>query len=291
MAENDFDKASRYLAKLDPPAFLSWALGGSGFREWIDTRGLPFPGDPERTGDTVAWWAEPDTGRPWAVAVEFQTEPDPDMFGRLLEYLGGLWRTARPDRERGSRFHVGAVVLNLSGTGTASREMRLPGTGLVTHLGVVERNLASESAADLLGAIERGEHGRALLGWIPLMRGADDRGIIDRWKLAAEAEPNDRTRSELGGLAKVFAQVADRWKLWNDALREWNVKRSIAADEWRAEGRQTMLLDLLRGYFGEPPEDLVSKIEQTTDAATLRQWLLLAGRAADLAAFRAQAGI
>ena len=103
----------------------------------------------------------------------------------------------------------------------------------------------------------------------------------------------------MGGLAKVFAQVPDRWDLWSNTLKEWNVKKSIAVEEWRAEGREEgrnegrheLLFDVLRECFGELPEDLVEKVRQTTDAATLRRWVPLAGRAADLAAFRAQADI
>ena len=49
MPVNVFDKASRFAAKLDPHGFFEWAFGlHAGFHEWLDTRGLPFPGDPER---------------------------------------------------------------------------------------------------------------------------------------------------------------------------------------------------------------------------------------------------
>src|SRR4051812_6063912 len=109
MAENPFDKASRFAAKIDPPTFLAWVLDFAPeefvFRGWLDTRGLPFPGDPDRVSDTVARLEDPAAGgMPWAVAIEFQIEPDPQMFGRILEYLGQLWRTTKPDAEKGSRF-------------------------------------------------------------------------------------------------------------------------------------------------------------------------------------------
>ena len=57
---------------------------------------LPFPGSPDRTCDTVADLAEAaDTGPRWAVVTEFQTEPEPEMLDRLLEYLGRLRRGLR----------------------------------------------------------------------------------------------------------------------------------------------------------------------------------------------------
>ena len=59
MAANPFDQASRYLAKLDPPAFLAWllrlALSAFVFRRWLDTRLIRFPGEPDRACDTVAF--------------------------------------------------------------------------------------------------------------------------------------------------------------------------------------------------------------------------------------------
>ena len=47
MATNDFDRASRFAAKLDAPAFFRWAFGSDAFlfREWLDTRAIPFPGE------------------------------------------------------------------------------------------------------------------------------------------------------------------------------------------------------------------------------------------------------
>src|SRR4051812_7170501 len=101
MSANPFDQASRYLAKLDPSSFLGWLLGlppdAFRFRRWLDARQVRFPGEPDRTCDTVA--VVEDLRRnnlPWAIPVEFQIAPDSEMFGRLLGYLGGLWLEVRP---------------------------------------------------------------------------------------------------------------------------------------------------------------------------------------------------
>lgn len=102
LPENHYDQASRFAARLDAEAFLAWLLnlseGGFEFRGWLDTRGVPFPGDPDRVSDTVAHVANTAKGGvPWIVAIEFQTKPDPEMFGRLLGYLSGLWLEKKPD--------------------------------------------------------------------------------------------------------------------------------------------------------------------------------------------------
>ncbi len=53
-----YDQSARYTAKLDPAGFLCWLVPGVvrvwAYRDWLDTRTLPFPGEPDRTCDTVA---------------------------------------------------------------------------------------------------------------------------------------------------------------------------------------------------------------------------------------------
>ncbi len=168
MAVNDFDQAARYAVRMDPDAFLGWVLTlpteAFGFAGWLDTRGVAFPGGDDRTGDTVAHVTRTDAGgEPWMFAVEFQLEPDAEMFGRMLEYLGNLWRRVRPDSERGSRFAPVGVVVNLTGTGNATRQHVWPAAGVNTTLLVNERNLATESANELLVTIESGTVSRAVL--------------------------------------------------------------------------------------------------------------------------------
>ncbi len=184
MPPNRFDQASRYAAKLDAVGFLCWLLGEDAaelrFRTWLDTRTLPFPGDPERTCDTVAWLADADPALEWALPVEFCLEADSELFGRLLVYLGQLWLEKRPTDGRGERFAVGAAIVNLTGRGRTSRAMSLRRTGVRTHLEVRERNLCDEDAAALLDAIANGSAARCLLPWIPLMHGGEETVIIER---------------------------------------------------------------------------------------------------------------
>src|SRR5262249_7949628 len=79
--------------------------GSVEFVGWLDTRGVAWPGQPERIRDTVAWLRDlGDGARPWAVVVEWQLEPDGSMFGRLLVYLGGVWLQCRPSDLPGDRF-------------------------------------------------------------------------------------------------------------------------------------------------------------------------------------------
>ena len=282
MRRNDYDQASRFAAKLGPAGFLEWALrlGPPSFRfeEWLDTRAVPFPGDTDRTGDTVARLANLAAGgQPWAIAIEFQVEPDSLMFGRLLGYLAAIWQARKPDRESGSRFHVGAVLVNLTGRGDASRDMEWEEAGLGLRLKVQERNLATESADELLTAIEAGSRPRTLLPWMSLMTGGDESAIIERWKRAAEVEPNLRRRADYAAPAVALAEAAGRKSIWVKALEGWNVYRATIVDEWLEQRREedragirAMLLRLGKKRFGRSPsKKQAAELQAITDPARL----------------------
>src|SRR5262245_34058520 len=117
-----YDRISRALLRRYPE-LLAWLLGlpATAFRfvRWLDAH-LGPPGAAERPADALAHLTNPaDGGRPWAVLVEFQTDPDSEMFGRVLEYLGGAWRREKPEALPGDRFAVAAIVVNLTGKGNS----------------------------------------------------------------------------------------------------------------------------------------------------------------------------
>jgi hypothetical protein len=130
-----FDQAARRAARLDPVGFFCWLLTEFAkylrFVRWLDPRTTPPPGQFEPTGDTVAELAAlGEVAPPYLFPVEFQTEPDPGMFGRLQKQLGQAWEDQRPDHLPDSRYQLCAAVVNLTGTrqsAPASRDFRLPG--------------------------------------------------------------------------------------------------------------------------------------------------------------------
>jgi len=189
---NDFDQAARYAAKLDPPGFFRWLFDGPlVFRDWLDTRTIPFPGEPDRTCDTVAGFENPkDIDQPFAVVVEFQSQPASDAVERLLEYVVRLRRELRHGSQRKNKYLVAGALLNL--TGPAQKpllEMLLstvPEIGL--RFNVLVRTLREEEAASMLAAIESGETARCIPPWIPLMHGGKEAGIIAIVKAMTDLE-------------------------------------------------------------------------------------------------------
>ena len=284
MPSNVYDQAGRYLAKLDAVGFLAYALelprSAFRFRLWLDTRLLPFPGQPDRTCDTVAHLEDLLRGGiPWALILEFQIDPDEKLFGRLLGYGGLVWLEKRPSPERGDRFALGAAVVNFRGRGDTSRQMNWVEAGLAWGVKVKDVNVADQHAAALLAAIETGELARVVLPLVPLMQGGDRDDMIQQWVRLASAEPDAARRGDWGGLALVFAEAAGCRQPWQAALKEWNVIQSQQVLEWQAqarsegriEGRIETLIDLLEARFGSVPEPLVQNLRALTDPVVLKR--------------------
>ena len=299
MASNPYDQECRYLAKLEPAPFLAWLLDlaptAFHFRRWLDTRRVRFPGEPERTCDTVACIENVAAGQqPWAVPIEFQIEPDPEMFGRLLGYLGELWLEERPSDTRGDRFCLGAVVVNLTGRGVSTRVMSWPEAGVLTHLGVRERNLAHEDARTTLDAIRAGSAPMVVLPLIPLMQRGGETGIITDWIALASTETDARRRSDFGGLALIFAEAAGCHAAWKKALEGWNVIQSKQVLEWQAQARTEThaadLLEALQERLGPLPTEVVEQVRSERDDTVLRRWFKLALHATTLNQFLKDSG-
>ena len=169
------------------------------------------------------------------MVIEFQIEPDALMFGRFLGYFGPLWIELKPSDERGDRFNLGAIIVNLTGNGKASQSMDWPEAGLHTGLMIVERNLSERRADVTLASIGAGTAPSVVLPLIPLMQGGGESANIANWLELAGAEPDAHRRGDYGGLALVFADAAGCWDVWKEALKEWNVIQSKQVNEWQAQ--------------------------------------------------------
>ncbi len=309
---NVYDQASRFAIKLAPIGLLHWRLpcldADLVFSRWLETQHVPFPGEPDRRCDTVAEMVSA-SGRqpPWALVIEAQSEPEAAMAERELEYVLGLRRHLRHGPHGRDKYLVAALLLNLTGPRQDGRlDMTPPGqTQLELHWGLDVCTMSEEIAAALLQRIAAGELPRDLLVWMPLMADGDAPSVILEWKRQGELEPNPRRRAEYAGLALIFAELADRRAIWAEALKEWNMRESVIANEWKNEGRvegrvegrregriesrREDLLNVLQARFpGELPEDVVRVVATQENADSLSRWLVAAATAANIEQFRSQ---
>ena len=296
---NDYDKAGRRAEKEDPPNFFDWLLPGFlnpiRFTDWHDARQLPFPGEKDRYCDTVGAFADP-SGNRWAVVVELLSEAQGLMLPRMFDYAARLYLELQqsPDT-RGTS--VAAAVLDLTGPPQPDAiDMRLPGTaGGMVGIKIIRRTMRDESAAATLDGIEAGTIGKCLLSWIPLMSGADDSGIIDRWVRMAEAEPDTLRKAQWGALALTFAELAGRTDAWQRGLKEFNVTKSMFLEGFRQEGRikglREGVVDALENRFGKPvPAKMISTLDRVEDVTRLKALGKTALTADSLEVFQAALG-
>lgn len=114
------------------------------------------------------------------------------------------------------------------------------------------------------------------------MNGADDPTVVAWWvRLAQERTPSPKQRGELVRVALPFAELAERYLVWERGLEGQTMGESAVVSEWTREARQEMELKttqnavvrVLRRKFSDVVSaEVVSLIETQTDLETLRNW-------------------
>ncbi len=300
MDDNDYDESSRYLCRRAKAPMMHWLLELDAthlhFDSWLDSV-LTWQGSKERICDAVARMSNLDGGGiPCAGIVEFQTAPDPDMFGRMLIAGGLVWLTVKPAKLPGDRFELCAIVVNLTGEGDCSRHMTLGTAEWV--LKPCERNLSMLDADKVLDEIVAGMAPREILAWIPLMKKGGEDDTIRRWLEIAKAEPDLGRRGDYA-LARVFAGLVGLRDVWTKALEGLTMNESPVVREWRAEARRAgrlegqveLLLGVLRRRLPPVPEDLVARLGACSASDPLERWLDAAYAAKTIEEFRREAGL
>lgn len=224
-----------------------------------------------------------------------QSEPEPAMAERELEYVLGVRRQLRHGPHGRDKYLVGALLISLTGAKQDGRlDMAPPGrTQLELHWGMEVCTMSEESAATLLRRIAAGELPGDLIVWTPLMADGDDPAVILEWKRLGLLQSDARRRAEYAGLALVFAELANRRDIWAEALKEWNMRESVIANEWknegRVQGRREDLLKVLQARFPGPlPGEVVQVVNTQDNADSLTNWLIAAATATTIEQFRSQ---
>jgi hypothetical protein len=298
----ELDQTARYALKMVPPEVIAWVLpdldADLRFTRWLDTETIAFPGEPRRRCDTVAELvSRSGQSPPWALVFEVEARPRATILERVLEYELRLFRKLRHGPRKRDRYLVAGVVFFLSGRKKDLKwQMRLPNTDIGSNCTVRPVNLADHAAAGLLERIARGELGRSILPWAPLMQGAASAAVAQEWVRLATQEADAQRRSDYAGLAEVFADWAGHRPIWTQPLEGIvNMWQSQVIREWKDAGRQEARLEerrsalvkvLQKRFPPEIPADLTQMIQQSTDPEQLSRWFDAALDAPSLDAVR-----
>jgi len=127
-----------------------------------------------------------------------------------------------------------------------------------------------------------------------LMKKGNDPGIMRRWREVADTVTDRRLKAELR-LVAVYAQLTGHERQWQKNLEGFDVQESVIVKEWQDEAKVQILVEnlstILREKFGAVPDEVVAKIEGTTDLTVLRHWNLVAAKVDSLDKFRQGANL
>ncbi len=297
-----FDQTARQASKIDGGPFFAWVLRRFdplpplAFERWDDTRRLTVPGDPDRTNDLVAVLRRTDDPTKIVyLVVEVESEPERHIFQRVGIYE--LLLSMEVATGDGDDPGVGGLVVNLTGQQRpGSLELVIPGTTAGTRVEPVVINLRNEDASATLADIVVGKVGLCLLPWVPMMAGAGDPALIERWKETAAQEPDAHKRVAYRDLALVFAELSRELVNWQRGLEGWEMQESQVIRGWinrgklegSVETRRADVLTVVRMRLQDPvPEAIRLAVEGTNDLAMLERWFEAAVQAQTLADLRA----
>lgn len=282
-----FDQAARYAAQEDSEPVVRRLVRGLReslrFREWVESRTTPLPGERDRTADRVAaLHDESNPDQPWLLLLEFQTEHDPDKLDVTLIEVARLRTEVRHGPDRKGKYKVLAALVYLRGCCPESElDMTVGGQRGTLHRPVVW-NVEEDDAAQALDDLAAGRATWGVLFWIALMRQGDDAGIIKRWKELAGALPDARRRSDLGRIALVFAELAGCYLAWEQGLEDFSMTESQVVNRWiekaqleteMKRARADLLRFVQKRFPGRAPPELADTINSQPSLSLLEEWI------------------
>jgi hypothetical protein len=266
------------------------------YQRWLPTQLIAFPGKPDRRCDTVAELvSQAQTPAPWAYVLEVEAQARARFPERLFEYQARAARRLRHGPRNRDRYLIACGVIVLTGRLRPVRlKMRLPGTGLGLSWRARVFNMSTRSAMKTLERIAAGKLSRAILAWIPLMRGGGEEAVVKRWLEVCGGEPSEQRRIEYANLARVFADRAGCPDVWKKALEGWQMWKSAYIQEWRdkgrVEGQRELLLKMVKRKYPTLSGELLARIEKSDDPAALEAWSMACATTTNQVAFETALG-
>lgn len=295
-----YDQTARSAVLLDPDALLRRLLTPAGlpfaFREWVETRTTPPPGDRDLTADRVAALTDPAApDRPWLLLLEFQSQHDPEKLDVSLAEAARLRIEARHGEGRRGKYRVMTALVYLAER-CPETVLDMTAGGHGTHHAPLLWEVAGDSATAALDAVAAGQASWGLLFWVPLMAGADDAATVARWRELASTVAEERQLGALARIALLFAGLAGRYVIWEKGLEDWKVTESPVMNLWiekaQAETklettREYVLLALEERFPGTVSPEIAETVRQQPSLPMLREWFRDAMRVSSIEEFRA----
>jgi hypothetical protein len=285
-AMNDFDQAARFEVKVDPQAHIAWLFPRASrvmeFHRWLDSQSAPRAGEPDRRCDTIAELIHREgLTHPRALVIELFTAADADALDRTGEYLWRFRRELRHGPHGRDKYPFVAAMIFLTGLCAERRVVAdLPDEddlGNVLTPRILE--MEAQDAVVFLDDVEQNRLSPALLPWTVLMKKGQTAETAKRWgNLSLRlTEPQ---RRDAAGLAWTFCDLTDCRPVWKPVLEALHMNESIAAREWRDQGRlesrRDDLIEVLRTKFsGDQLATAIARVEKQDDLAILSRWFKL----------------
>jgi hypothetical protein len=150
-------------------------------------------------------------------------------------------------------------------------------------------NVADDNARTVVESVAEGKQSWGMLFWVALMAGGGEDSLIARWIEGVHAKVEDRRmRSNLVGIALVFAGLAGRLPAWKRVLEGIEMTESEVVNEWISQGevrgklairRQDLLETLQERFPNEVPEEVLRLIKAQESLELLHHWFRAAIRA------------
>jgi len=152
-------------------------------------------------------------------------------------------KSRTPDLD--DRFDIGAIVINLTGRGNHSRNMKFTGTIMQTAMIFHEVNVSLYDALETMTEIEAGRVPLVVLPLIPLMQNGENADVIQRWLAMAATAKVDARRNSLALMARIFAEASDCAPTWNKAMEGWNMQRSLVWEQLERDVMKSVQVKIL----------------------------------------------
>ena len=279
MARHDYDKSSKWMLQKQGKGILY--LGGARDivrcsakqAEFVQTRRLP---------DGLLEVYFKGRNEPDYFLVEIATYPEQRVMDQVRDDLMIATLTL------GVLPEILTIVLASKGqiriTGRNEMESRLGWTRFGCNWKVVEL-WNDVTAADLFAANDVG-----VIPWVPLTHHTESPETIltqCRERIEQLAHPDDQ--ATLLSMTQVLAQLRYPHR---DLLALLGGKKTMIEspliEELVAEGKQDMILELLKVRFGMPPIEVINQLRTVQKSEKLNELNLFAANCPDLEAFRAQ---